>query len=85
MGAYLLPLPRLQLVHLATSPYLPTRALLAMRTCFAIVVGMSLRSSLADPEPVRFNLITYAGTLPTYLPYLVRASTISPVRARGDH
>ena len=61
-GAYFLPLPPLQLVDLATSAYLPTSALLAMRACFALVVGMSLRSSLADPEPVRFNLITYAGT-----------------------
>ena len=60
--AYLLPLPRLQLVDLATSPYLPTRALLLMRACFALAVGTSLRSSLWDPQPVRFNLITYAGT-----------------------
>ena len=60
--ACLLPLPRLQLVDLATSPYLPTRALLLMRACFALAVGTSLRSSLWDPQPVRFNLITYAGT-----------------------
>ena len=48
-----------------------------MRACFALVVGMSLRSSLADPEPVRFNLITYAGTPPSYHPYLVRFSRIT--------
>ena len=53
-----------------------------MRACFALVVGMSLRSSLADPEPVRFNLITYAGTPPSYHPYLVLyASAVSPMRA----
>ena len=62
VGASLLTLPPLTLADLATSPYLPTRALLAMRASFALVVGLSLRSSLADPEPVRFSLITYAGT-----------------------
>ena len=62
VAACRLPLPRLQLVDLATSPYLPTRALLLMRTCFAVAVGTSLRSSLWDPQPVRFDLITYAGT-----------------------
>ena len=46
-----------------------------MRACFALVVGMSLRSSLADPEPVRFNLITYAGTPPSHHPYLVITPT----------
>ena len=53
VAACRLPLPRLQLVDLATSPYLPTRALLLMRTCFAVAVGTSLRSSLWDPQPVR--------------------------------
>ena len=48
-----------------------------MRACFALVVGMSLRSSLADPEPVRFNLITYAGTPPSHRPYPVITPTQS--------
>lgn len=62
LGASRLKPPPLTLADLATSPYLPTRALLALRATFALVIGSSLWSSLTDPEPVRFRLITYAGT-----------------------
>ena len=54
------PIPTLE--QLSKSQHLPTQWLLGLRTAFATVIALCLRSSLTDPEPHLFTMITYSGT-----------------------
>jgi hypothetical protein len=54
------PIPTIE--QLSTSRYVPTHWLLGLRTAFATIIAFCLRSSLTDPEPHVFTMITYAGS-----------------------
>lgn len=57
-----LSMPSLTLHQLGASKYISTQSLLAVRAVFAATIGVSLYSSLMDPEPHSFTLMTYEGS-----------------------